>query len=164
MRQFCFFSVFFGAFLHFKRYDHDVYMFLILQNIPERTVEADFWFEPSIKFFWYPKWPRKPKTVEYSTCVSCFNLEKRIRRTISCHKIQSVPIIIMKLLPIDSSDVGEAENHPQRMLKVLRKWFRGSRTSLTLFRKILIFSISLSKNYAFRLKGFSEHYVLAKWT
>ena len=74
MRQFCFFSVFFGAFLHFKRYDHDVYMFLILQNIPERTVEADFWFEPSKMFFWYPKWPRKPKIVEYSTCVSCFNL------------------------------------------------------------------------------------------
>ena len=34
-------------FLHFKRYDHDVYMFLILQNIPERTVEADFLFEAS---------------------------------------------------------------------------------------------------------------------
>ena len=27
-----------------------------------------------------------------------------------------------------------------------------------------VFSISLSKNYAFRLKGFSEHYVLDKWT
>ena len=46
-----FFQFFFGAFLHFKRYDHDVYMFLILQNIPERTVEADFLFEPSKKFF-----------------------------------------------------------------------------------------------------------------
>ena len=54
-KQFCFFSVFFGAFLHFKRYDHDVYMFLILQNIPERTVEADFWFEPSKKNFLIPE-------------------------------------------------------------------------------------------------------------
>ena len=70
--------------------------------------------------------------------------------------------MILKLSPLDSPDVGEPEKYPQHIPEVLRKRFRGSRTSLTLFRKILIFSISLSKNYAFRLKGFSEHYVLAK--
>ena len=101
-------------------------------------MEADFWKNVSKKIFWYLKWPRKPQTVEYSTCVSCFNLEKTIRRTISCHKIQSVPIIILKLLPIDSPDVGEPEKYPQLMLEVHTKWFRGSRTSLTLFWKIFL--------------------------
>ena len=111
----------------------------MLQIKPDKTVEADFWKNVSKKFFWYLKWPRKPQTVEYSTCVSCFNLEKRIRRTISCHKIQSVPIIIMKLLPIDRPDVGEPEKYPQFMLEAHTTWFRGSRTSLTLFWKSLLF-------------------------
>ena len=88
------------------------------------------------KFFWYLKWPRKPQIIEYSTCVSCFNLEKTITRPISYQKIQSVPFIILKLLPIDSPDVGKAENYPQSMLEVHEKWFRGSRNSLTLFWKI----------------------------
>ena len=108
----------------------------MLQIKPDKTMEADFWKNVSKIFFWYLKWPRKPQTVEYSTCVSCFNLEKTITRPISCHKIQSVPVMILKLLPIDSPDVGEPENYPQRMLEVHRKWFRGSRTSLNLFWKI----------------------------
>ena len=108
----------------------------MLQIKPDKTMEADFWKNVSKNFFWYLKWPRKPQTVEYSTCVSCFNLEKTLTRPISCHKIQSVPVMILKLVPIDSPDVGEPENYPQRMLEVHRKWFRGSRTSLTLFWKI----------------------------
>ena len=39
-----------AAFHHFKRYDYDVYMCLTPQNISERTVEADFWFETLKKF------------------------------------------------------------------------------------------------------------------
>ena len=110
-------------------------------NLCSRSSPTKLWkriFEKMSQkiFFWYLKWPRKPQTVEYSTCVSCFNLEKTITRPISCHKIQSVPVMILKLLPIDSPDVGEPENYPQRMLEVHRKWFRGSRTSLTLFWKI----------------------------
>ena len=118
----------------------------MLQIKPDKTMEADFWKNVSKKSFWYLKWPRKPQTVEYSTCVSCFNLEKTITRPISCHKIQSVPVMILKLLPIDSPDVGEPENYPQRMLEVHRKWFRGSRTSLTLFWKILFLS-TLKKSF-----------------
>ena len=118
----------------------------MLQINPDKTMEADFWKMSQKNFFWYLKWPRKPQTVEYSTCVSCFNLEKTLTRPISCHKIQSVPVMILKLLPIDSPDVGEPENYPQRMLEVHRKWFRGSRTSLILFWKILFLS-TLKKSF-----------------
>ena len=42
----------------------------------------------------------------------------KIRKKKHC---QSVPVMILKLLPIDSSDVREPENYPQRMLEVHRK-------------------------------------------
>ena len=38
-------------------------------------------------FFSCLKRSRKPKTVKYSTCISCFNLEKTITTPISYHKI-----------------------------------------------------------------------------
>ena len=118
-------------------------------NLCSRSIPIKLWkriFKKMPQFFLCLKWPRKPQIVEYSTCVSCFNLEKTIRRTISCHKIQSVPIIVLKLLPIDSPDVGEPEKYPQLMLEVHTKWFRGSRTSLTLFWKILFLS-TLKKSF-----------------
>ena len=57
-----------------------------------------------------------------------------------------MPIMILKLLPIDSPDVGEPEKYPQNMLKVHRKWFRGSRISLILFWKILFLRL-LKKSF-----------------
>ena len=49
-----------------------------------------------------------------------------------------MPIVILKLSPLDSPDVGGPEKYPQHMPEVLRKWFRGPRTSLTLFWNILL--------------------------
>ena len=116
------------------------------------------------KIFLHLKWPRKPQTVEYSTCVSCFNLEKTIRRPISCHKIQSVLVMILKLLPIDSPDIGEPENYPQRMLEVHRKWFRGSRTSLTLFWKIRLLKNGHQTIFSkYSEKGFSKESQRSSW-
>ena len=65
----------------------------------------------------------------------------------SCHKIQSVPIIILKLLPIDSPDVGEPQKYPLLMPEIHTKWFRGSRTSLTLFWKNYSFQERSSNDF-----------------
>ncbi len=50
-------KVFLGPFLHFKRYAHDVYMFLNLQNISDKSVEMDFRFGAFKKCFSGLKWP-----------------------------------------------------------------------------------------------------------
>ena len=51
--------------------------------------------------------------------------------------------MILKLSPLDSPDDGETEKYPQHMPEVLRKWFRGSKSSLTLFWKILLLKSSI---------------------
>ena len=50
--------------------------------------------------------------------------------------------MIPKLSPLDSPNVGETEKYLQHIPEVLRKRFRGSRTSLALFWKILLLSTS----------------------
>ena len=71
-----FHQIFFFSFQfkRYKSYNHVVNIEFVLLIKPDKTVGADFWFKALKKTFWCLKWPRKPNIVEYSTCVSSFNL------------------------------------------------------------------------------------------
>ena len=92
-RGFTFFSVFLKPFLHFKRYDHDVYIFFNLWNISDKTVEPDFWFKASKKFS--RAWSSHVDKVLLNTtqnlriCFSCQSLEwwKSNLASVFCRRI-----------------------------------------------------------------------------
>ena len=83
VRFFEFFTKYF--FLAFNSRDNTM---LWVLNLFSRSSSTKLWkriFKKMPQFFLCLKWPRKPQIVEYSTCVSCFNLEKSIVLWTSCH-------------------------------------------------------------------------------